>query len=278
MRLLGAIDLNEDGRDQLAGWAGTLAERLGATLDLLYVVAPGTVPAAVDGCRTALQQLLDQQAEGVRGAPVIGEGKPVEAIIENAEGYDAVVVGPKALSPWQGVLKGTVAAQVIRKAHSAVCVVRSEPVPPSPRVVVGVDLTRDLSEALLERAGAWTRRLGGTLDAVYIDLQKLPLIRDPTVRKAAEAELEASRRRDRAGLKHLLARLPPDNRGDVAVIEGSSAGDALVEISEDYDLLVVGSHERLGVVQHLLGSVAEQAVTKAHCNVLTFPARVHEKG
>lgn len=273
MRILAAIDLNEEGHPKLAAWGGTLAERLGARLDLLYVVSPGTVRAAIEGCRTALQELLEQQAEAVRGQPVIGEGKPVEAIIEATEGYDAVVVGPKALSPWEGVLKGTVAAQVIRKVHCPVFVVRSEAVPPAPRLVVGVDLTRDMHQPLLERAGQWAQHLGGTLDAIYVDLQKLPFIRDPTVRKAAEAELEAARRRDRVALKRLLGSLPAEQRGEVAIIQGASAGDALVDISEDYDLLVVGSHERLGVVQHLLGSVAEQAVTRANCNVLTFPAR-----
>jgi nucleotide-binding universal stress UspA family protein len=58
----------------------------------------------------------------------------------------------------------------------------------------------------------------------------------------------------------------------VAVVEGASAGDKLVEVSEDYDLVVVGSLERVSVLEHVLGSVAEQVVSRARCNVLTFPA------
>ena len=65
-----------------------------------------------------------------------------------------------------------------------------------------------------------------------------------------------------------IALLPGD------VVEAGAPGEALVGMSDSYDIVVVGSMERQGVVQHLLGSVAEYVVSRAKCNVLTFPAQL----
>jgi nucleotide-binding universal stress UspA family protein len=46
----------------------------------------------------------------------------------------------------------------------------------------------------------------------------------------------------------------------------------LVEVSEDADLLVVGSHGRTGLSRLMLGSVAMSCVTHAHCPVVVVRA------
>ena len=57
----------------------------------------------------------------------------------------------------------------------------------------------------------------------------------------------------------------------VASCAASTPRTAIIEAVEDgdYDLVVMGTHGRTGVVHALLGSVAEQVVQHASCPVLT---------
>ena len=57
------------------------------------------------------------------------------------------------------------------------------------------------------------------------------------------------------------------------VIDDRHPAEALVEVSSDADLLVVGSRGRGGFKQLLLGSVSHAAVQHATCPVVVVPAR-----
>jgi len=45
----------------------------------------------------------------------------------------------------------------------------------------------------------------------------------------------------------------------------------IAKLSEDADLVVMGTHGRTGLPRLLLGSVAERVVRLAHCPVITVP-------
>ncbi len=274
MRVLAAIDLDGEGHEQVAHFARSAAQRLGATVDLLNVHRVDDDPERLQARRDGLQALIDAFPPAQQGEVRCEGGGPVDRIIALSEPYDALVVGPRSRTTWERLFLGTVAAQVVRKAKCPVLVCRGEPLPDTPRLLVGLDLRRTTHERLTERASRWVTLFGGTLDAVYIDTHRVPLIRDATVRRAALSEQESRRERQRRLLERIVAQVPPDHRGQVAVVEGAGPGEKLVEMSESYDLLVVGSLERQGVVQHLLGSVAEFVVSRAKSNVLTFPAQL----
>ena len=73
-----------------------------------------------------------------------------------------------------------------------------------------------------------------------------------------------------AFLARLGDRLPSHER---LVVEGS-AGEVLLHLAGRLpaDLLVAGTHGRTGVAHALLGSVAEELLLRAHCDVLVAKA------
>ncbi|HEY7606809.1 MAG TPA: universal stress protein, partial [Actinomycetes bacterium] len=61
------------------------------------------------------------------------------------------------------------------------------------------------------------------------------------------------------------------------VVEDRHPADALVRLSADADLLVVGSRGRGGFSELVLGSVSHAAVLHAACPVVVVPATPDER-
>jgi nucleotide-binding universal stress UspA family protein len=101
-----------------------------------------------------------------------------------------------------------------------------------------------------------------------------------TLQDRAEFE-EAFRSRAEQLLTALLGEVDELVRGvDVqrTVVEGRHPAEALVELSADADLLVVGSRGRGGFTELLLGSVSHASVLHAVCPVVVVPSHREERG
>lgn len=140
------------------------------------------------------------------------------------------------------------------------------------RVLVGVDASPASVQAL-ERAAEEARWRDGTLEVVYAFPPPEPRAAFPVSPDRGETTKDVEKARDRANdqLGRWLEGLEVD-LSDVKVewnvIADRRASRALVERSNDADLVVVGSRGRDGFSGLLLGSVSEQVARHAKAPVL----------
>jgi nucleotide-binding universal stress UspA family protein len=164
-------------------------------------------------------------------------------------------------------LVGTTAQHVVRHAPCPVLVVRSARPRPLRRVLLAGDLT-EFSSAVHEHTTRLVDALCGvespTLRSVFVS----PLEGEvPSGERAklldwGSAELEAFL------WEGALRELPIERR----VRLGHPAHEIVAEAREwGADLLVMGTHARKGAGRVLWGSVAEEALPRAQCDVLVVP-------
>jgi nucleotide-binding universal stress UspA family protein len=277
MRIVVAVDLAAPNMQALVARAAAFTGAVSGRLDLLYVLpADGAGEAAA---REGLGALMAGVPEGVRGELRLPRGTPVEQIALASEHAHALVVGPRPPGALERLLLGTVAARVIRQARCAVLVPRQLDKPPATYAEVGLGLDPDAPTApwLAAEAGRWASRLGARVHAMCADPLGMPWIPDAKVRHAAELEWRRAREPRRQQVLALLADRAPGLEAEAEVIAGE-ADSALVTASSRFPLLMVGTREREGVVAMLLGSVAEQVVQHAACDVLTIPTGAKAAG
>lgn len=262
MRILVGVDLGRPGYEHVVTQAGRFARSAGASVDLLYVGPPEALPR--------LETVLAELPAGVAGRAIVKAGSPVDVLVDEAATADVLVVGPRPPNPLERLLLGTVAARVVRRAPVAVWVPRA-PWPEEPsRILCAVDLDSSAPERVVALAAEWADRLSVWLDLLYVDELRPPPVFDAALREAAEREIEAERAPARARLAALLATVPEGRRGEGLVV-GGDPGSQIAEASGRYDLVVMGSIERQGLGQHLLGSVAEYVASHADACVLACP-------
>jgi nucleotide-binding universal stress UspA family protein len=96
-----------------------------------------------------------------------------------------------------------------------------------------------------------------------------------------QAEFQAAVRRQAEDLiEHLLGEVGAPVEGvDIqrTVVEDRHAAEALVDLSDDAELLVVGSRGRGGFATLLLGSVSHAVVLHARCPVVVIPSTTAER-
>ena len=127
-RILVATDRSETA-DRAVAWAAEMAERYGAELLVLRVLAPGNVQNG-GSAREAAAELarLAEQAAGPRGrARVETDDDPSRAIcaVASEEGADVVVVGNVDMSGRKEFLRANVPNRVSHNARCTVVIVNT---------------------------------------------------------------------------------------------------------------------------------------------------------
>ena len=139
------------------------------------------------------------------------------------------------------------------------------------RILVPVDFS-ECSWLALKVAVSLGERLAATVDVVHV--WDMPAYRGVTDKVTAIGGPKTHSQwvLDEVGreIQRLLSGLTPEELSWVHTrIEKGKAAPTIVGMSEDYDLLVMGTHGRTGLAHVLMGSVAERVIRGARCPVLT---------
>jgi nucleotide-binding universal stress UspA family protein len=275
--IIAAIDPGRDDDAPLVAGAA-LSRITGAPLLVLgaflhdpitNAVSQGTVDADL---RSEALRGLEARAGAIEGDLLVkGGSSPARVLHEAAVEYGAllVIVGSTHRGPLGRVAPGTTADRLM---HGAPC----------PVVIVPAGLGSDWSPDRiaagfvdLEDGPGALRAAAALARAVGVELRAITAVEPVTGRGAAVAPYGAGGQEEslaiaRRELDAALAQLPSGvrARGDVVVAQPA---DALVELSEDVDLLVCGSRGYGPLRAVLMGSVSHAVIRKAHCPVVVVP-------
>jgi nucleotide-binding universal stress UspA family protein len=279
-RIVVGIDGSEHAQHALA-WAMREAERrqCGVTVVHAYLVAPpvtdvaglavGMSMAEGESVRSAHENLLDNViAAATRGHPgvdvasLLAEGPIGDVIVEVGEGAAMTVAGTKGTGAVMGFLLGSVSHTLAARASGPVVIVPAEASVDAPvhSIAVGVDGSEVSMAALrwaVDEARLWGARL------IVAHSWHYPYVGAPggVVDVAPLVQEDASTLLDEA-----IAAI-----GDGVTIERrlvhDSAVHTLIDLCDEVDLLVVGSHGKGVVRSVVLGSVTQSLLHHATCPV-----------
>lgn len=134
------------------------------------------------------------------------------------------------------------------------------------RVLVPIDFSERSRAALLE-ADALAAAQGAQLTLLHVHPVVEVAIMDFTYVQPPEKIAEVVQAADRHLREWAQSLQTPSERLEISVTTGGPAIE-IVELSRQYDLVVMATHGRTGVSHFLMGSVTERVVQGAHCSVL----------
>ena len=126
MKWLLAVDITDPRPEIVVDEAIRWASRAGATLDLVHIEgARYTYEFVTDPyVRDLMAALLQHVPAEHRGTARLLPGRPVPAIVDAADPYDAVLISTHGRTGLAHFWLGSVAEQVVRRCHKPVLVLR----------------------------------------------------------------------------------------------------------------------------------------------------------
>lgn len=212
------------------------------------------------------RHLVDNAAEELRKRypklrviPSMTSEAAADALAHRSEGAVLTVVGSRGHGGFAGLLLGSVSLRVAAHTASPLLVVRGDTGRSHDRVLLGVDA--DTERAAIEFAFEEAKRHDAELHVVHaFDFAPNP----EDVHHAAAAEKVASTTVAAVAEGH------PDVRLRTETVQGSPRR-ALVEASEQADVVVVGRHHRRYRFGMQLGPVLHSVLHHSHCPVVLVP-------
>jgi nucleotide-binding universal stress UspA family protein len=205
---------------------------------------------------------IEVRARIVKALPPSSVTRALQNLIDE-EHASLVVVGSSRRGVIGRIARGTTAQRLINGCASPVVVVPHGYEAPRQLTTVGVAFvpTSDGESALNEAV-----TIAQMSDA---DLRVLTAVK-PGNADASAGPTRHADERNRAQLDDAIAELADGVHGESQVLVDDPA-DALVSVSPDLDLLVVGSRGYGAQLAVLLGSVSRRVAMKARCPVLVVP-------
>lgn len=196
-------------------------------------------------------------------------GDKVDEILAVAASHETALIVIGRTSEREGVFarifRPSLPTRLLRGAACPVLITRYSP--PTGRILAATDLGEP-SRPVLQAAAGEVARCGGQVTAVHIvaPVPVMPVMDVPESLPVSTEELVTSAQGE-------LDRAVRDSGlpATTAVrVEMGSPGSRLLELARELaaDLIIVGTHGRSGPKRVLLGSVAEEVLRDAPCNVL----------
>lgn len=282
------VDGSESSRSALA-WAVEQGRSEGRSLTLvhaIHAVTPAYMDAAAvypqearDAMRAEGQQVLDAvRAEVEHRAPelevheLLRFEEPRELLLELSMEAALIVLGSRGRGRLRSLLLGSVGVALVRHAHCPVVIHRpGNPGNVRNGIVVGADASEE-SSVVLEFAyrQASLRRLPLTVVHCFWDVQAGDL--GGYVLPEAGFDPETERMLLSESMAGMGEKYP-----DVTVtgtVARGQAHEVLIRMTEQMDLVVVGTHQSGPVVRMLFGSVSVSVVEHAMCPVAVVPLAI----
>jgi nucleotide-binding universal stress UspA family protein len=212
------------------------------------------------------ERAATEAAPGVRIETEVNPGIAPDLLVDESAKADLIVVGSHGVGGLRGVFIGSVALKVAAQASCPVVVVHGESPPCHGPVVAGVDASEE-SEHALEFALA------------AASLRAVPLLvvhawHDGIL--AAGADLGAVESSELRALEDRLAgwcEKYPEVEVRLHAVRDRNVARALLLVTPDAQLIVIGSRGRGPVAGGLLGSTGNSLISRSACPVVV----IHER-
>lgn len=279
--LIIAVDAKERTLDALA-LGHRLADATGAPAVLVTVFAhhplhdpddPGLISLRADARETLLElaRAEDLEVAAARVIPGNFAARELQRLTEHPD-TGLIVVGSTTRGPFGRLLVGGVGERLLAGGACSVAVAprayADQEASPLRTIGIGFDGSSEARVAL-DAAVALARACGARIRLISV-FQRLAFGGAPPRALPGASANDLMRRELRATHETAIGAIPPEVETESRFRDGS-AGEVLVEESEDIDLLVVGSrgYGPLGAV--LLGSTSTALTRAASCPLMVTP-------
>ena len=281
--ILVATDLSARSETAITRALG-LAARRQVPLTILHVVDADEPRALADKQISNAREFLEETLTALRGSMqveaqvLVERGDPFRVINDTAEniGAELIVMGAHRKNILFDLFRGTTIERVIHTGHTPLLLVNRADGETVESAVLGVDPDAHCADAIAtaERFGFLD---GAVLTAVraHPDAARLQMtyagVDQDTIRRTSSEETQ----KQVAEIYAFLARTALADRDYRLILEEGEPGQLLVKVADDLDadLIVVGTRSLTGLRKVLLGSVTQNVLRQARCDVLAVPPR-----
>ena len=279
--------------DHAVAQAGRLSERFGVPVDLVHGIDLGVLARGTGSMdryaryaaklEAAARQAIEAHLNVSIEAPLLAErplsdilsvrpGKPADVIVAHARehGADLILLGShqeRAVFDFGGTARGVLA--------NSPCMVWMQPEPPKAMHRILVPIESDpASVEVLETAASMARGFEAELTVLHCLEPPEFAYQAPGPTYVVDELRDSERRRFEALLDGVEA------LQDVRVtrhFDDGQPAQRILEVLDDYDLCVMGTHGRRGIARALLGSQAYRVLKHAKRPVVTVPLAHYEE-
>ena len=241
------------------------------------LTAPPIANEAAENLRKALidagEKLLRQSSELVPSTVksirrLYQIGNPAEVVLETVRSAhaDVVAIGSRGRGRLTEMFLGSVSHRVVQHSDCASLVVRNDP----GRIRRALIAIEGQEDAVRLRSWLTAHRFNEPVELSLLSVVPIPHLSDPTVAVGYAAwtdEIEKYAQEQIRETADALSSLY--NVTTTQVVKGDAA-DQIAKLSQDAQLVAIGSHGRRGMERFLLGSVSHAVLHRVSCPVLVI--------